>query len=483
MFEELKAAYTVLRDPVARTEYDVRRRQSANTAGQQTRRETPPHPPSPPKSPPSPRAEYAPPPGVSPQWTPFQPGTVVFNGLPKRVRNLLLLWQNGKRQDAFCVRLSSAWRNINGIAFFLLWFVLLYIDARWYGLILVYTGWFAVVTLAVAAGIVVNSVQLARRMSGGVGHSFFITSLYFVETSFGTVSFWPIWQGKVDSTTRAGDALHMDVSCVFDGRAVSFTIDTKREAIMQYILKLNAEAALDAAKRNDIAWFAARDLFAGAPRTEQHVTASFPTGKALAILGVCAVFCGGGFWMARTAAPALEPPASATPSIFDTLKKAGFTPQEPEEKPSIFDTLEEAGTPSPLPLPASGKVWNYTKEYGVVPLEIKAAQGSHYFVKLVDADTGIPVVAVFVRGGDTVEINVPLGQYEIRYAGGGSNWYGHGGDGTGRAGLFGKETVCSRCDKLFWFRIENGRSTGYTITLYRVVSGNLSTSQIKREDF
>jgi hypothetical protein len=82
---------------------------------------------------------------------------------------------------------------------------------------------------------------------------------------------------------------------------------------------------------------------------------------------------------------------------------------------------------------------------------------------------------VFVRGGTTVEIEVPLGTYQLKYASG-KNWYG-------TTHLFGPETAYNKADTPFRFYIEGQRISGYTVTLYRVQDGNLRTSQLNPKDF
>ena len=82
---------------------------------------------------------------------------------------------------------------------------------------------------------------------------------------------------------------------------------------------------------------------------------------------------------------------------------------------------------------------------------------------------------VFVRGGSTVEVEVPLGTYRLKYAAG-QNWYG-------LPHLFGPETSYSKADTPFRFYIEGQRISGYTVTLYSVRDGNLRTSPLNPGDF
>jgi len=127
------------------------------------------------------------------------------------------------------------------------------------------------------------------------------------------------------------------------------------------------------------------------------------------------------------------------------------------------------------PLPLTGSVRKLTVDESVAPFQIKADQGTNYLVKLVDTHSGSPVLTVFVRSGTTVEIKVPLGSYEVRYASG-ERWYGN-------KQLFGSGTTYSKAETIFKFEVIGNQVSGYTITLYKVPNGNLRTRNIKQEEF
>lgn len=128
-----------------------------------------------------------------------------------------------------------------------------------------------------------------------------------------------------------------------------------------------------------------------------------------------------------------------------------------------------------LAIPYSGSVRRFTTDEPLAPFEIKAAQGSHYLLKLVDAYTKVPVLTVFVQSGSMVKVEVPLGTYEVRYASGDA-WYGY-------EHLFGPSTSYSKADKTFTFEVDGNQISGFTITLYKVAHGNLHTSGIRPTEF
>ena len=147
---------------------------------------------------------------------------------------------------------------------------------------------------------------------------------------------------------------------------------------------------------------------------------------------------------------------------FDAKPAKAFQPL------SIFQEPEIAR-------PKSGEDQNFSSAARVAPFEIKASQLGNFLVKLVDTRTRKDVMTIFVRGGTTVEVEVPLGVFEVRYAYG-EKWYGH-------KHLFGPDTVYSKADTTFDFSSDGNRVTGYTITLYGVKDGNLQTSKISAEEF
>lgn len=152
-------------------------------------------------------------------------------------------------------------------------------------------------------------------------------------------------------------------------------------------------------------------------------------------------------------------------AFSESNKQRSVTPPSPRVAPSY----------PAQPLPITGQLQVFTASQRVAPLEIKTSAGAHYFVKLVDSNSGVPVMAVFVRGGSTVEVEVPLGMFEIRYASG-ESWYG-------ADHLFGPETVYSKAEEVFHFKNDGYQISGFTITLYSVSGGNLRTSRISPNGF
>ena len=130
--------------------------------------------------------------------------------------------------------------------------------------------------------------------------------------------------------------------------------------------------------------------------------------------------------------------------------------------------------------PQTGVYRNYDLSASLIaPLEIRTAAGANYFVKLESSTTGNPIQTFFIRGGQTMQSNVPLGQFVLKYATG-NVW-------CGENDLFGNETQFHKADAVLQFArqdMDNGyRMIGHTIELILQLDGNLRTSGISRDAF
>lgn len=157
-------------------------------------------------------------------------------------------------------------------------------------------------------------------------------------------------------------------------------------------------------------------------------------------------------------------------SVWDENRNSSITPQKgytPAQQPK-FNELA-------LQLPSSGTIRRYTSTSAIAPLEIQTSIGSNYLVKLEDIASGNNILDVFVQGGSTVKVEVPLGTYRLKYAAG-QTWYGY-------EYYFGPKTTYKKADSKFKFYKSVDGLTGYTVMLYQVRDGNLSTSGLAPEQF
>jgi len=86
-----------------------------------------------------------------------------------------------------------------------------------------------------------------------------------------------------------------------------------------------------------------------------------------------------------------------------------------------------------------------------------------------------PPVNASERSGHQVDMRVPFGTYVVKYASG-QKWYGY-------QHLFGPDTAYNKADQMFAFRREGNQIKGFSITLYAVPGGNVSSLPINSKDF
>lgn len=146
---------------------------------------------------------------------------------------------------------------------------------------------------------------------------------------------------------------------------------------------------------------------------------------------------------------------------------------------------------APIPEPETAFIFESTYcEDGVAPLKIiTSSEDGHYFVvdlislpddsELDDFSKGYYEAATkikfYIRGGESIELNLPLGIYEIYYATG-QTWYGE-------ECLFGIDTVYHKCEGTFAFTESEEDYNGWIIELLPVENGNLATDIIDQSQF
>ena len=123
------------------------------------------------------------------------------------------------------------------------------------------------------------------------------------------------------------------------------------------------------------------------------------------------------------------------------------------------------------PMPQSAYFIAYPRHKCDSVLAINTAKGASYVIKLVDVQNEEDILTYFLPGGVRREIDVPSGDFELRYTCG-TRWYGV-------EKLFGPNAAFAKADCVFYFR----EGSGYEVTLYGVKDGNLRTIAISGEDF
>ncbi|UNC91222.1 hypothetical protein [Candidatus Contubernalis alkaliaceticus] len=128
------------------------------------------------------------------------------------------------------------------------------------------------------------------------------------------------------------------------------------------------------------------------------------------------------------------------------------------------------------PLPKHGTTVEYSEEEAIAPFKIiTKPQELFYFIKVVEWDSKRPVLTIFIHSGQDVDLLMPIGSYEIRFASG-KTWHGE-------EHLFGSRTNYEKADERFNFTISGQQVFGYTLQLIDQQDGNLKKVKMKADEF
>ncbi len=111
------------------------------------------------------------------------------------------------------------------------------------------------------------------------------------------------------------------------------------------------------------------------------------------------------------------------------------------------------------PTPVNGHLTRYhAAGEAIAPMEIKVRDaGRNLYFILEEWESRRTVLTVFVRGGQTVRFNVPLGSYRMKYAAG-EKWYGE-------SHLFGAGTVYGASRDRMDFTLEGDKVTSRKVEI------------------
>lgn len=399
-------------------------------------------------------------------------GQIVYKSLPKEVQERLLRRQQNKDIEQFQIKTQSIyWNYIFSLAS-LSWFVYLFVQSgqvNWNNETMV---WYLAGTLTIGLFTGFNVTKLIRWHRSNLKPFFYVTPLYFIKTEFDIISFYPLWKLKDSSIThhyRNGvyqySIVVLDLGSVTERISLGSTnqVNTLLDKISEYQTMAQKEY-----ERHGYHYFRRQDDFLNVPRSSSLPlnTVFSRLGRVMAYL-LSAMISG---WLFIIAFYINQRTNEKTATL-----KQGSIPSKLPKTSSTPDPFSTLLTLQQQPLPASGTVQIFTKRERIAPFQVEASSGTHYLVKLVEHLTGQPILTVFIQSGSTEKIYVPLGTYEVRYASG-TDWFGY-------ENHFGPNTIYSKADETFTFQIKGEQISGFTITLYQVPNGNLHTSSISAEDF
>ena len=144
---------------------------------------------------------------------------------------------------------------------------------------------------------------------------------------------------------------------------------------------------------------------------------------------------------------------SSTKSTSYSSKPSYTTTTTP--KPTTV-TPKPTSTPTPLTMPANGKVFYCSTTDKPSSFKVTNNGSSNYYMKFVKAGTNTTVITFFVRANSTATIDMPAGYLELKYAYG-STWYGE-------SKLFGDSTRYARDEDYYDFTNYSWEISLYTTT-------------------
>lgn len=162
---------------------------------------------------------------------------------------------------------------------------------------------------------------------------------------------------------------------------------------------------------------------------------------------------------------------SSGDSILSTQSTDGIGSLAEPTNGYLFQEIPDCDYLAPLSIETTGSNGYY---FILDPLTLSSPSKyvSSEYTKIIAASA---YIRLYIRGGSSVKIQVPLGEYEVFYATGDS-WYGED-------KLFGDETKYFKCDDTFSFEETSAGYNGWTISLTPVPNGNLDIDSISESNF
>lgn len=313
-----------------------------------------------------------------------------------------------------------------------------------------------------------------------------ITPLYVIKTCSELVWFWPIWSTtSIRATHNYKNSSYVDTDLCMEFGSDYRSFKLSSEAVCAQLcamLDTFRDRVNIARAQEDIRYFYTEDDFREFDPEAPPVEPPTPTRRILKVLGITLAvyfaFYLGAFLYNRQRTDRSE--GSAVYGYQAPAQPYVAPVSEDRPSPSVFVPLSPAPavvqpTHPEYALPDNGWSQSYSGELAVARFKVSAPEGTQYWVMLVDATTSVPVVAMFVRGGSTAEVKVPVGSYVVKFASG-KNWYG-------TTYLFGPDTAYGKADQAMRFWIEGNIVHGHSMTLYKVRNGNLHTHSISASEF
>ncbi|MBL6752036.1 MAG: DnaJ domain-containing protein [Nevskia sp.] len=320
-------------------------------------------------------------------------------------------------------------------------------------------AYFAV--LAACLLIVYGLLRSYQMLASGFGRRIAVTPTHLVECDYATMTVWPLLGA------RRFDATHHHLNGAYSGTDVHF----EHIAGGSRNFMLRSKSAADRLKGTLADNISRAQKYGVAYLGEIKNSALYwqPKGKleyahnGAPAIGV-SVALGGLLlslvvFFAVIQPPSLPVPAPPRPAAAQpAASEPGSQPQSRAEAPPTQTPAQVSASGEP----ATGWVQRPSRNPAVA-LSISAPAPGSYYVKLLYTDEA-PLGTLYLRGGETLRVYVPVGIYRVRYA------YGDSWLGTDR--LFGDDTFYAELRDNYDFFVDQGRPSSHDIVIYGRLAGS-----------
>ena len=458
LLKELNSAYATLRDPESRARYDesLRRLPRAGSSISPVNGETR-------FGGRSANGAHGGTNGES-AYAGLKAGRNRIRDLPPAVRKRLIARISGDERRQFRAPLVNLKSNYIAASILLCWFVALPISAdrsRW-----------TLETSAIAGcGTALVAVLLGRNLSrilrwhlSRLRSWLIVTPAYVIKTAYDRVHYWPI----LDITDLGSTHIHHNkkyrytrVQIGFRNAVISeqFVSKTRAEGLVIAIREFE-DKARSAVRHRNRAYFPPEDDF----RDVEPGPESLPKESGL-LHSIGGYLIGGissaglfalAYWMNQTL-PELPAAKDRPQTSTFAQSSAGQSSVNASAQRNMIPVVRAVPAEEEMELPWDGQRIDHTLSANIAQLKVRCAAGNYYLLKLVDSGTGKLITSVFIYGGSSAVIDVPLGKFNVRYSYG-QHWFGY------RSG-FGPKAPSVRGKELLTFEVKGAHASAYAISL------------------
>jgi len=405
-------------------------------------------------------------------------GSALFESLPESIKEKIKKRQNGEYEDQYVVKTRTGFGNtIWAIVSIAAWLLLVVNALENYGWTEGNTTLVLFSTSALLALLTYNLKWPVGKLLSPLDEQYIITPFYLIKTSFESVKWLPIHKIKNIKPVhnyRNGAYSYTNITIEFKSFTKAVTISSKAKAegfvkVLGHFANnvssiLNQSSAKSLKERND---------FYEVHTSNKEFSSSSAIQDRKKPFWISCIVCAVLFFGVSQVDYSTTPVGTDSPTPYESIQNTNRSVNTNYK--SDKDEKETFDEPS-QPLPPNGAVTKHIAKESLAPFKITTkGTDTHYYLKLEDYYTEDKVMTIFVRAGETVQVNVPLGKYNLKYTSG-DTWYG-------KEYMFGPKAYRAEAEETFNFRIEDNQYRGYTLELYKQEFGNLHEHPISRKEW